>query len=461
MSGPPPRAESQREVHRAAATTDASTVVPWLLRVLRQRLRSDPWVEIPHDDVVDPDAPRRRAARAGDRLRLPLPARPLRSQPPGRAAPRFRQRHAPHAALIAAALLSAACGDPPEAQLAPPANGGAPVVAAPRDPQAAAVELARAQRLLRAGDLPAARAAFEAATRADPGDARGFQGLGRTLVLKGPGMSYSRAREAFARALELDPALAEAHWGLGLAAYGLVEYEVAEREFARFLAAAGDDVPREMLGEAHHFLGVLARERGALDEALARFEQAAALHPRFADTPYERGLTLEAAGRLEEAVAAFEAALAIERNHLPCWFRLARVCRALGRDAAAARAERIHRALNGLFDDTTGRSAQDPAKRAACWGEIAALDPENRGARFEHARALVELGRSAEARLALDDLVAAQPDFGEAHQLGAELALRDGDRAGALARVQALRRALPELRREQIAPALRSLWETP
>lgn len=368
--------------------------------------------------------------------------------------------------------MVAGCGEAPrqEAAAPAPAPAAAPASApapAPSpgnavpplaDRAAAQAALERGKALYATGDLPKARAAFEEATRLDATFALAWNWLGRSSVLASAGMSYSRARTAFDRALALDPQLIEAHWGLGLAAYGLVEYEVAERELAAFLAGAGETTAREMRGEAEHFLGVLARLRGDPDAALACFERAAKLHPRFPDTHYERGLTLEAAGRTEQAVAAFEATLELERNHLPSWFRLARLYRALGRDADAVRAEKIHRTLNHLYDDTTGRDLREPQRRLQWWGELSALDPKNVKARLEFARALAELQRDAEARLAVDDLLRQLPATSEAHLMGIELAWRAGDQAGAAARVKAWRAAVPSATATALPPALRSLW---
>ncbi len=293
----------------------------------------------------------------------------------------------------------------------------------------------------------------------DPRSATAWYWLGRSYVIAGTGMSYSRAIEAFGRALALDATVAEAHWGLGLAHYGLTEYEAAARELSAFLATAPDRVAPEMRGEAEHFLGVLARQAGDLDGSLAHLERAAALHPRFADTPYERGLTLEAAGRHDEAVAAFVAATKLEPNHLPSHFRLSRLYRQLGREPEAIREERLHRALNDLFDNKTGRNREDPARRLELWGEIAGLAPENHKARLEFAKALAELGRDAEALLSLDDLVKSAPEFVDGYLLAADLALRGGDRKAAVARLVALRKALPDLPVTVIPPKLQALLE--
>ncbi|MSP15215.1 MAG: tetratricopeptide repeat protein [Myxococcales bacterium] len=341
---------------------------------------------------------------------------------------------------------------PAAVAVAPPAEPG--------DRARALAEFERGQALFASGDVAGARAAFSSATEADAAFAPAWTQLGRTLVTSSQGMSFSRAVDCLERALALDPTQLEAHAGLGVAHFGLVDYETAQRDFDNYLETGGDAAPAERRGDAHHHLGVLARLRGDFALALLHLTSAAELRPRFADTRYESGITEEAAGRPELAVSAFEAALELERNHLPSHFRLARLYRQLGREADAARAEKIHRALNALFDNSTGRDQRDPRRRAEQWGEIALLDPRNRTARFEHARALLELDRAAEAQLAVDGLIRDHADYFDAHVFGIDLALRRRDRGDAAARVRALRAALPAIGAEALPAAMRPLWET-
>jgi Tfp pilus assembly protein PilF len=277
-------------------------------------------------------------------------------------------------------------------------------------------------------------------------------------VVKSGAMSYSAAIESFTRALELDPKLAEAHWGLGLAHMGYAHSKEAREQFEWFLGSAPDDAAPEMRGEAEHFLGVLARERGEIDHALACFALAQQLYPRFADTPYERGLTLEGAGRRDEAVAAFRDAVAIDPNHLPSHFRLARLLRQLGDAEGAAREERIHRVLNLLSDDLTGRTTREPETRAELYGELSQLDPKNGRARLEYARALTEMKRDGEAALALDDLLRDRPPLAEAYVLRGEIALRAHDEKRAKEVMESLATAMPQVTAASLPAALRAVF---
>jgi len=314
-----------------------------------------------------------------------------------------------------------------------------------RDVEGARADLLRGQKHFAAGEMFEARVAFEAAIAKDSGFAQAHFWRGRACVVTSKEMSYSHAIESFSRALALDPALVEAHWGMGIAHMGYADADAAGREFRAFLAGATDRHAPEMRGEAEHFLGVLARQQGDLDGALAHFARAQELHPRFSDTPYERGLALEKAGRREEAAAAFAAAIAIDADHLPSHFRLSRLLRELGREEQASRHERIHRILSLLSEDATGRTVRAPERRAELFGELAGLDPANVRARLEYARALVELQRVDEAALVLDELVRAAPRFAPGYVARAELALGMKDERKARETVDALARALPEL----------------
>ena len=198
-----------------------------------------------------------------------------------------------------------------------------------------------------------------------------------------------------------------------------------------------------MRAEAHHFLGVLAGSAGHVDEALAEFAAAEKLNPTWADVAFERGRVLESAGRRDEAIASYQAATQREPNHLPAHFRLSLLLRTQGRAADAEREEKIHRVLNELFDNSTGRESKAPERRLELYGELAALDPANHAARLEYARALIELGRKTEAELALDDLLRDAPAFADTYVVRARLALDGGHREKAAQVIAALAQNVP------------------
>lgn len=108
--------------------------------------------------------------------------------------------------------------------------------------------------------------------------------------------SLEEARRAYARALELDPKMADAHVNLGRLDHEAGELGRAEVHYRTAVAEAPDDpVP-------HFNLGVLLEERGRRDEAVYAYRQALARDPEFADAHCNLGLLRESMGRRDEAV---------------------------------------------------------------------------------------------------------------------------------------------------------------
>jgi len=108
--------------------------------------------------------------------------------------------------------------------------------------------------------------------------------------------SADQAREAYERALELDPGLAGAHVNLGRHHHIAGELGRAEphyREAARL--DPEDPTP-------HFNLGVLLEEVGRREEAVLAYRQAILRDPDFADAHCNLGLLLETLGRRQEAV---------------------------------------------------------------------------------------------------------------------------------------------------------------
>jgi tetratricopeptide (TPR) repeat protein len=113
------------------------------------------------------------------------------------------------------------------------------------------------------------------------------------------------AREAYARALELDPEHADAHVNLG-----------------RLLHEAGDAAGAE-----------------------AHYRSALAARPGDATAAFNMGVALEDLGRDLEAIDAYERAVALDAGHSDAYFNLAGACERVGRPAAAIRHLKTYRAL--------------------------------------------------------------------------------------------------------------------
>jgi tetratricopeptide (TPR) repeat protein len=151
---------------------------------------------------------------------------------------------------------------------------------------------------------PLARRQAAAARRAEQDlDAEEWFELGVELEVSDP----DEARDAYRRALELDPHHAEAHVNLGRL---LVESERAEEAETHFRAVLAD-------------------------------------HPNHATAWFNLGIALEDRRRTNDAVKAYEQAIAADRRLADAYFNLARLYEQAGKRAAALRNLSKYRLLTG------------------------------------------------------------------------------------------------------------------
>lgn len=111
-----------------------------------------------------------------------------------------------------------------------------------------------------------------------------------------------QAREAYRRALELDPHLADAHVNLGRHFHVAGELGRAEPHYREAVRLDPDDPT------PHFNLGVLLEELARPEEAIHAYRQAILRDPDFADAHCNLGLLLESLGRRQEAVRHLMAA---------------------------------------------------------------------------------------------------------------------------------------------------------
>lgn len=160
--------------------------------------------------------------------------------------------------------------------------------------------------------LRRALARFEEAIAIDPGFALAYSGAGKTWAVMAdaayvpPTEGYELARAAFRRSLELDPDLAEGHYGLGwVRLFHDWDWRGAEASFERALALQPGDA------DVLNVNGVLHDSLGRLDRAVAFARQAAALNPLHAGIHYNLAYFSFAAGDLDTADAAAERSIAL------------------------------------------------------------------------------------------------------------------------------------------------------
>ena len=164
-------------------------------------------------------------------------------------------------------------------------------------------------------DIEFARQMFHQAIQADENYAPAWAGYADCysflVMYADPKPGYrEKAQDASARAIELDPDLAEAHAARGLSYLVSEEFEAAEREFEKALELN----PR--LFEAHYYFARTRFHQGRLDEAMELFRSAAEVDPQDYQSRCLRIQILRGTGHVDEARAEAEQALEVLERHL-------------------------------------------------------------------------------------------------------------------------------------------------
>jgi len=127
---------------------------------------------------------------------------------------------------------------------------------------------------------------------------------------------FSGAKQAFERAVELNPRYTEAILNLVVACNDLGDYDGGRELFARLRAGSSPSVDGTVqdvfaLGKIANMHADLAKgyaDAGFAAEAIRELRTAVALRPGFADLHVKLGALLRDAGQLEAARASFQAA---------------------------------------------------------------------------------------------------------------------------------------------------------
>ena len=164
-------------------------------------------------------------------------------------------------------------------------------------------------------DIEFARQMFHQAIQADELYAPAWAGYADCysflVMYADPKPGYrEKAQDASARAIELDPDLAEAHAARGLSYLVSEEFEAAEREFEKALELN----PR--LFEAHYYFARTRFHQGRLDEAMELFRSAAEVDPQDYQSRCLRIQILRGTGHVDEARAEAKQALEVLERHL-------------------------------------------------------------------------------------------------------------------------------------------------
>lgn len=183
---------------------------------------------------------------------------------------------------------------------------------------------------------------FQLAVERDPSYALAYAGLAECYALRGfeefgpdltPTQALPPAKAAAVKALELDPAIADAHCWLGAIAL-LYDWDwaAAEREFQLALSLS----PRAPLPLVWYATFLYARGRD--DESLRIIERAEAHDPGSLIVQLTAARCCYFAGRYDDALKRVRATLEMEPTYMLAYLWMGRVYRAKGllREAAAA-----------------------------------------------------------------------------------------------------------------------------
>ena len=156
-----------------------------------------------------------------------------------------------------------------------------------------------------------------------------------------PREAFPKAEAAYAKALEIDDTLAEAHAGLAhVKCYYDWDWTGSEREYQRALELNPNSA--DARGSYAAYLTVTGR----FDEAIAAAKRRIELDPLTPEMRAALGRVYLFAGRYDDSIRAFKQALELDPNHLPARYWLAMGYAAKGMDAeAVAACEDVLRSL--------------------------------------------------------------------------------------------------------------------
>lgn len=147
--------------------------------------------------------------------------------------------------------------------------------------------------------------------------------------------------------------------------------------------------------DAHHLLGLSYSLVGQPEQALAQFDRALQLNPRYVEALIHRGLVLNELGREEEAGASLRRASQIGsemRHGLPVH--------------VAAKLANQHAALGDAYAEAGGLETA-----IAQYQDALALGPAFHDLRYKLGRLLLEAGRALEAREQFEIIVRERPNY--------------------------------------------------
>ncbi len=266
---------------------------------------------------------------------------------------------------------------------------------------------------------------FEEAIKANPNNSAAHAGIGEAYDAIG---SNDKALAAYEKAIGLDSTLTELYAPLGILYFQKGEIGKAEEYLIRIRAVRPDDPETEFFygliltkqnrndeaigafrrsiagnptAEAYLYLGEAYDRTDRDKEAIAQYQEAVKLNPRYAEAYYDLGVAYYNRERYPDAVAAYQEALRIKNDYADAHANLAETYRQLGtaeRDAARKK-DWFNKAI-GSYSIATALVKNDPELYSA------------------YGYTLGRLGRWTQATEALKKAVTPQSDAVDYSNLG-------------------------------------------
>lgn len=161
--------------------------------------------------------------------------------------------------------------------------------------------LAVAQESL--GQLAQAEEAFRKAIELNPAYAQAHYNLGNALKKQG---KFDQAISAYRRALEINPTNANTYNNMGISMADLGQIDDALTAYRRALEI------QPAYAEAYNNMGVSLKNKGKFDEALAAYRRALKIKPAYAEAHYNASVALKAKGETYDAFKYISKAIEIE-----------------------------------------------------------------------------------------------------------------------------------------------------
>lgn len=189
---------------------------------------------------------------------------------------------------------------------------------------------------------------------------------------------WDKAKEAFLRALETDPAIhADIYYYLGNVSREQKDYEGALSYYQKSIKVDPD------FFEAHYNLGKVYALQGRSQEALAQFLKARELNSQDVDTYINIGVELSNLGKRKEALREYEKALSLDPNSYLIYSNIGVEYTALGELDKALAFHKKALELNSFYGDgwynlaCTYARAEDLENSLKALERAVRLNPEN------------------------------------------------------------------------------------